>query len=68
MKPKDVSNPGIILEFKSSNSFKTLVSLANEALMQIKQKQYDTDMKDRGIQNVVEYGIAFCGKTVEVAM
>lgn len=29
---------------------------------------YDTDMKDRGIKDIVKYGIAISGKKVEIAL
>ncbi|MGN0417843.1 hypothetical protein [Anaerostipes faecalis] len=36
-------------------------------MKQIEDKHYDTDMKDRGIKEIVKYGIAFAGKNVEIA-
>ena len=44
-----------------------LSASAAEALKQIEDKHYDTDMKDRGIKEIVKYGIAFAGKNVEIA-
>ena len=41
---------------------------AEEALQQIDSKHYDTDLWDRGIHDIVKYGIAFAGKKVEIAM
>ena len=41
---------------------------AADALRQIEDKHYDTDMKDRGIKEIVKYGIAFAGKNVEIAI
>jgi hypothetical protein len=35
-------------------------------LSQIEDKAYFTDMKDRGVSEIVKYGIAFAGKRVEV--
>lgn len=37
------------------------------ALNQIETKLYDTEMKMRDVQEIVKYGVAFCGKQVEVA-
>ena len=70
LEPKSALDPGIIMEFKSAktDSSDTLSTLAKEALTQINQKHYDTDMKDRGIQNISKYGIAFCGKNVEICI
>ena len=36
-------------------------------MKQIEDKHYDTDMKDRGIKEIVKYGIAFAGKNVRIA-
>jgi hypothetical protein len=70
LEPKNSADPGIIMEFKAAkaNAADELSSLAEEALTQIEQKHYDTDMKDHGIQNIAKYGIAFCGKNVEVCV
>lgn len=70
LEPKNSADPGIIMEFKSvkADSIKTLPTLAQNALEQISAMQYDVDLKDRGIKNIVKYGIAFCGKHVEVRM
>lgn len=37
-------------------------------LRQINSKHYDTALLDRGIHDIVKYGIAFAGKKVEIAM
>lgn len=44
-----------------------LSASADEAMKQIEDKHYDTDMKDRGIKEIVKYGIAFAGKNVRIA-
>ena len=36
------------------------------ALQQIEEREYVTEFRRRGIQTVWKYGIAFCGKKVEV--
>jgi hypothetical protein len=68
LEPKTKAFPGIIMEFKAAKSYEAdrLAVLADDALAQIEKKHYDTDMKDRGITNIIKYGIAFCGKNVEV--
>ena len=66
--PKDASMPGIIIEIKAVEHAddEKLAELAQRALEQIENKQYDTEMLAKGIANVYKYGIAFCGKQVEV--
>ena len=34
---------------------------------QIKEKEYYTDLSDRGCKNIISYGIAFCGKDIDVS-
>lgn len=41
---------------------------ANEALLQINERNYDTELRNRGIKDIVKYGIAFAGKKVEIAV
>ena len=55
------------MEFKATKYDAGLSASADEALKQIEDKHYDTDMKDRGIKEIVKYGIAFAGKNVEIA-
>lgn len=68
LEPKMSSMPAIIMEFKAVKEEKMLKVSADEALKQIADKNYDTDMQDRDIKEITKYGIAFCGKRVEIAM
>lgn len=54
------------MEFKvaSASEKEKLPNLADEALQQIEDHAYKTEMKERGISNIVSYGIAFAGKEV----
>ena len=61
LEPKDKVLPGILMEFKA-------IELAEEALVQTEDKNYRRDLEDRGISDIVRYGIAFSGKNVEVRM
>ena len=67
LEPKVHSLPGVIMEFKAIKDDAGLSASADEALKQIEDKHYDTDMKDRGIKEIAKYGIAFAGKNVEIA-
>jgi hypothetical protein len=66
LEPKDKSRLGYILEFKAGSdlSDEGLTSLAKDAINQIHDKQYFTDMKSHGIKNVGLFGIGFSGKHV----
>lgn len=41
--------------------------MRKSALNQMEMKVYDTEMKMRDVKEIVKYGVAFCGKQVEVA-
>lgn len=66
--PREDRYPGIIMElkWKKELSIEALSGLAEEALSQIDEKRYDTEMKEDGIQDILKFGIAFSGKKVSV--
>lgn len=67
--PKNSLLPGIIIELKAEKncSESELKELSATALKQIDDKKYDTEMTTKGIKIIYKYGVAFSGKTVEVA-
>ena len=68
LEPKDKKMSGILMEFKavSASEKDKLPDLAEEALAQTEDKKYPSDLEDRGVSDIVRYGIAFSGKNVEV--
>ena len=56
------------MEFKWGSNLEpdTLNTLATEALYQIEQKRYDSEMTEIGINNILKLGIAFSGKKVKI--
>ena len=64
--PLDKIKPAYIFEFKVSKTIKGLTAKAEEALEQIKEKQYDVGLKEKGIYKIYKIGIAFKGKNVKV--
>lgn len=65
--PREKSMPGFLFEFKFTKDEKAdLGALAKEALKQIKEKKYDTELLDSGITKIVKIGIAFRGKNAAV--
>ncbi|ERT44104.1 ATP-binding protein [Fusobacterium nucleatum] len=64
--PLDKVRPAYVFEFKVSKTIKVLNAKAEEALEQIKEKQYDVGLKDLGITKIYRIGIAFKGKNVKV--
>ena len=68
MEPKEKGYPGILMEFKSvpASEKGNLDAVAEEALAQIDRQRYTQELKDRGIDRIIYYGIVFSGKNVEV--
>ncbi len=66
--PKNQALCGIIIEFKvvDADEHETLEDAACAALAQIEEKQYEIELKKRGINKILKLGIAFAGKHVLV--
>ena len=64
--PREEKYPGIIMElkWKEKLSEAALVSLAEEALVQIDELRYDSELTEDGIADIIKFGIAFSGKKV----
>jgi hypothetical protein len=67
MEPKDVGDIAVIMEFKvfdKEDSEETLEDTAQNALRQIADRRYDTDLIQRGIptDRIYRYGFAFEGE------
>ena len=52
----------VILELKVAKSFDELEKKADEALLQIEEKNYEAELRSDGYKNIIKYGIAFYGK------
>ena len=60
--PNQKTNPGFLFELKyAKNAGEDL-----EALSQIDEKRYDTDLTALGVKTIVKIGIAFSGKNAVV--
>lgn len=68
MIPRIAGLPGIVIELKASDKEQELSTLANEALKQIEAKRYGTMLKEAKVEVVLNYGVAFCGKHVEICL
>ncbi len=66
LEPKEKNRVGFILEFKIAKSEEELEKKSKEALLQIQEKRYDIEMKEKGILEIVKLGIAFYGKKVKI--
>ena len=68
LKPKTTHLPGILIELKAANHQDGLNELAKDAVIQIENKRYSTIREEAGVETVLKYGVAFCGKYVEVEL
>ncbi len=70
LKPVKKGLPGIIIELKAekNGTEESLKRLSETALKQIQDKQYDTELRTAGVEAIYKYGVAFCGKRVEIAV
>lgn len=66
--PRTNCYPGILIELKWKRRLEAeaLDALAEEALDQIDQNRYDSEMKAVGIKDIMKFGIAFSGKRVRI--
>ena len=72
LEPKDIKDIAVIMEYKVLNrraGEKCLEDTAADALKQIEEKKYDTDLLQRGIpaDRVLKYGFAFEGEKCFIA-
>jgi hypothetical protein len=66
--PKDIQQLGLVLEFKVAKEGMTLTQTAEEALAQIEARDYETELRQKGIEHVLKIGLGFRGKNVEMAV
>ncbi|MCL5436888.1 MAG: ATP-binding protein [Candidatus Dependentiae bacterium] len=64
--PQDPTKPGSIIEFKVAREKETLESAGEDALNQLREQAYTTELRALGITKILEVGIAFKGKQVLV--
>jgi PD-(D/E)XK nuclease superfamily/Predicted AAA-ATPase len=70
LEPKVKAKTGFIIEFKAFNEafHENVEQVAKEALEQIEAKQYEVELKKRGIEKIVKMGIVFKGKEVRIVV
>src|SRR3990167_5953739 len=64
--PHDKTKHGVILEFKVVRPRETLETAAQNALTQIRTKNYAATLKQRGLTRILAIGLYFQGKQVHV--
>lgn len=66
LEPKNKTNPAYIFEFKVVNNEDELENYAKTGFEQIKEKEYDVELRNRGIDKIVCVGIAFYRKKLKM--
>ena len=66
LEPKNKENPAYIFEFKVAEDKKELENYAVEGFYQIKEKKYDVELKNRGINEIIYVGLAFHKKELKM--
>lgn len=66
--PKDNRKLGIIIEFKKIDYFldDTIEQATKDALKQIEEKKYETELLQKGVDNILKLAIVFKGKEIKV--
>ena len=66
LKPNDASRQGIIIEFKQVYEDEKPETILQQAIQQIEEKGYASDLEAAGIGNILKLAIAFQGKELWV--
>ena len=66
LEPKNKTNPAYIFEFKAVNNEDELENYAKTGFEQIKEKEYDVELRNRGIDKIVCVGLAFYRKKLKM--
>ena len=66
LEPKNKINPAYIFEFKAVNNKDELENYAKTGFEQIKEKEYDVELRNRGIDKIVCVGLAFYRKKLKM--
>ena len=66
LEPKNKTNPAYIFEFKVVNNENELENYAKTGFEHIKEKEYDVELKNRGIDKIICVGLAFYRKKLKM--
>ena len=67
IEPKNKNNRGFILEFKVVKDEENLDKVSKNAIKQLIDEKYDTQLKERGIKDITLVGVAFLKKLLKVS-
>ena len=49
-----------------SKEYRDIDKKTQEAIDQIEEKKYEQELKNKGYENIIKYGIAFCDKECKI--
>ena len=62
LRPTSIRKPAVVIEVKVANEARHLEKKCDEALVQIEEKKYDSELHRAGYMQIIKYGIAFYRK------
>ena len=66
LEPKNKGNPAYIFEFKVAGNEEEMENYAKEGFEQIKEKEYDIELKNRGVKEIIHIGLGFYRKKLRM--
>ena len=66
LEPKNKKNPAYIFEFKVAGNEEEMENYAMEGFEQIKEKEYDVELKNRGVKEIIHIGLGFYRKKLRM--
>ena len=66
LEPKNKENPAYIFEFKVAGNEEEMENYAKEGFEQIKEKEYDVELKNRGVKEIIHIGLGFYRKKLKM--
>ena len=66
LEPKNKENPAYIFEFKVAGNEEEMDNYAKEGFGQIREKEYDVELKNRGVKEIIHIGIGFYRKKLKM--
>ena len=66
LEPKNKENPAYIFEFKVAGNEEEMENYAMEGFEQIREKEYDVELKNRGVKEIIHIGLGFYRKKLRM--
>ena len=66
LEPKNKENPAYIFEFKVAGNEEEMENYAMEGFERIREKEYDVELKNRGVKEIIHIGLGFYRKKLRM--